>query len=130
MTLRISSPLPDHVESLVTKVIGAAIEVHRCLGPGLGEGLYEDAFAIELTVQGFRFERQRAVVLEYRGQPLRPQRIDLIVEQQIVIEIKAVERLHPVHRAQLISYLRATGLRIGLLLNFDEPVICVKRVIV
>jgi GxxExxY protein len=129
MTLRIPSSLPDHIESLITKVIGAAIEVHRCLGPGLSEGLYEDAFAIELEALGIAFERQRAVVLEYRGQALRAQRIDLIIEEQIVIEIKAVDRLHPVHRAQLISYLRATRLPIGLLLNFDEAVLCVKRVI-
>src|SRR5688572_21576337 len=129
MTLRISSPLPDHVEALVTKVIGAAIEVHRCLGPGLAEGLYGDAFAIELTLQGIAFERQCAVVLEYRGQRLRPQRIDLVVEGLLVIEIKAVDRLHPVHRAQVISYLRATSLQIGLLMNFNAPVLDVKRVV-
>ena len=129
MALRVPSPLPEWVESLVTNIIGGAIDVHRCLGPGLGEGLYEDAFAIELTVRGVAFEQQRSVVLEYRGQPLRPQRIDLIAEEQVVIEIKAVERLHPVHRAQVISYLRATSLRIGLLMNFNAAVLDVKRVV-
>lgn len=129
MPLHVESPVSESVEKIVTRIIAVAIEVHRRLGPGLGEGQYEDAMTIELKAAGLRFERQRTVVIEYRDQPLRPQRIDLIVEEQVVVEIKAVDRLHPVHKGQVISYLRATDLRIGLLINFNAPVVVVKRVV-
>src|SRR5262245_18660157 len=129
MPLRVASPLSEEVEAIVTRIIGAAIAVHRQLGPGLKEAQYEDALKIELVAMGLRFESQRHVVVKYRGQMLRPQRIDLIVQSQVVVEVKAVARLHPVYRSQVISYLRATGLRIGLLFNFNEPVVSVKRVV-
>src|SRR5687767_6607875 len=103
MTLRVSSPLPDSVEVIVERVIGCAIEVHRRLGPGLSEGIYEDAMAIELDAAGLGYDRQRLVVIHYRDMPLRPQRLDLVVENALVVEIKAVEQLHSIHRAQLLS---------------------------
>ena len=103
MSLRVPSPLPDWVEAIVERVIGCAIEVHRRLGPGLSEGIYEDAMTIELEAAGLAFDRQREIVIHYRNKPLRPQRIDLVVERQIVVEVKAVEQLHSLHRAQLLS---------------------------
>ena len=131
MTLRISSPLPAETESTMTRIIGCAIEVHKRLGPGFSEGLWEDALTIELEFQGLRFERQREVIVRYRDKPLRAQRIDLVVEDRVIVEIKAVEAIHPVHRAQVLSYLRSTGLRAGLLINFNAEVIKgnVRRVV-
>lgn len=130
MGLRIDSPLPDEIEAIATRVIGCIIEVHRRLGPGLNEGLYEDALIIELEATGLSVERQRTVTIMYRGRSLRPQRIDMVVEQRVLLEVKSVDRLHPVHESQVISYLRAAGLRIGLLVNFNEPVARIKRLIV
>jgi GxxExxY protein len=129
MPLRVASPLSAEIETIVTQIIGAAIVVHQRLGPGLKEAQYEDALKIELATAGLKFESQRRVIITYRGQSLRPQRIDLIVEEQIVVEVKSVARLHPVHRSQVISYLRTTGLRIGLLFNFNEPIVRIKRVV-
>lgn len=129
MPLRIRSPLPEELEATVTRMIGAIIEVHRRLGPGLNEGQYEDALMIELEHAALPVERQRAVTILYRGRPLRPQRIDMIVNGNVLVELKSVERLLAVHESQVISYLRATGLRIGLLVNFNEPVVRVKRLI-
>ena len=117
--LKIESPLPESVEEIITRIIGCAIEVHRQLGPGLSEGVYEDAMTIELQANGLHFDRQRRVVIRYREKPLRPQRIDLIVENQVVVELKAVDRLHPAHGAQVLSYVRSVGLRVGLLFNFN-----------
>jgi GxxExxY protein len=123
MTLRTSSRLSAELEALVTRIIGCAIEVHRRLGPGLTEGLYEDALTIELELAGLRFERQRRVTVEYRGRPLRSQIIDLVVDDRVVLEIKAVGSLAPIHRAQLLSYVRCAKLPIGLLINFNGETI-------
>ena len=131
MSMRLSSPLPERTESIVTKTIGCAITVHRCLGPGLLEGLYEDAMTIELEFAGLRFDRQREIILKYRDRPLRSQRIDLIVEDAVIVEIKSIDALHPLHRAQLISYLRSADMRIGLLINFNVEVLKgnIKRIV-
>lgn len=123
MAIRLPSPLSEALEAIVSRIIGVAIEVHTRLGPGLGEGQYEDAMTIELKEAQLRFDRQRTVTIKYRDQPLRPQRIDLVVEDQVIVEIKAVERLSSVHQAQVISYLRATGLHVGLLINFNGTAI-------
>ncbi|MDB4995833.1 MAG: GxxExxY protein [Myxococcaceae bacterium] len=105
-------------------VIGACIEVHRHLGPGLLESAYEECVARELALRGLRFERQRAVPLEYKGVALDcGYRVDLIVEGMLVVELKSVERLLPIHEAQLLTYLRLTTLRVGLLVNFREAVL-------
>jgi len=119
MTMRLPSNLPAETELLVERVIGCAIEVHKALGPGLLEAIYCQAMAIELRHHGLRFEKERKVPLLYRGQPLRPHYIDLIVEGAVVVELKAVERLRPVHGAQVLSYLRAANVRVGLLMNFN-----------
>ncbi len=105
-------------------VIGACIEVHRHLGPGLLESAYEQCVSHELTLRGLRFERQRAVPLEYKGMPLEcGYRLDFVVEEELIVEIKSVDRLLSVHQAQLLTYLRLTGLETGLLVNFRETVL-------
>jgi len=105
-------------------VIGACIEVHRTLGPGLLESAYEECVAHELGMRRLRFERQRAVPLEYKGIQLDcVYRLDLVVEDAIVVEIKAVDQLLPIHKAQLLTYLRLTGYGVGLLVNFRENIL-------
>jgi GxxExxY protein len=120
MPLRIPSTLPDSTEDLIERIIGCGIEIHKALGPGLLESIYGDAMTIELQFQGLSFERERAVPLVYRGVALRPHYVDLIVERSVVVELKAIERLRPVHGAQVLSYLQATGIRAGLLMNFNS----------
>jgi GxxExxY protein len=104
---------------LADKVINAAIEVHTILGPGFQESAYEDALCQEFTMRNILFERQHEVHLTYKGVHFGKGRIDLWVERKLIIELKAVEALLPVHHAQLISYLKLTGCEMGLLLNFN-----------
>ncbi len=97
-------------------VVGAAIEVHRHLGPGLLESVYESALCRELYIRGISAERQVQVPLEYKGSPLHPGiRLDLCVERLVVVEVKSVDRLLPIHRAQLLTNLKLTGHHVGLL---------------
>ena len=107
-------------DELTGKIIGAAIEVHRILGPGLLESIYEEALCHELTIRGIAAQRQTPVDLIYKGQVIHGQRLDLLVEDEVVVEIKAVQNLPEVAMAQVLSYLKATKLRRGLLLNFGE----------
>jgi GxxExxY protein len=105
-------------------VIGAAIEVHRVLGPGLLESVYEECICRELELNKLRFKRQVELPIEYKGTPLNVSyRIDLVVEDALVVELKAVEELLPVHEAQLLTYLRLSRLPTGLLINFNVPVL-------
>jgi GxxExxY protein len=102
------------------RVIGCAIEVHRALGPGLIESVYEACLCHELAAAGMAFVRQQKLPVIYKGRSLDCDlRIDIVVEQTLVLEIKAVHTLHPVHEAQLLTYLKISGLRVGLLLNFN-----------
>jgi GxxExxY protein len=101
------------------RIIGCAIEVHRHLGPGLLESAYESALCLELREAGLAFLRQIPVPLRYKGEVIAEHRPDLVVEGAVVVEIKSVERLDPVHIAQVLTYLRVTNLRVGLLLNFN-----------
>ena len=106
------------------KIIGAAIEVHRTLGPGLLESVYEDCMEIELGLQGLSVERQKTVPLYYKGHKLSTDlRLDLLVENQIIVELKAVTAMQPVFEAQLLTYLRLMNLHLGLLINFNVPVL-------
>jgi len=129
--LRLHSQLPDDLEHLVRNVIGCCLAVHRELGPGLLEGIYPRAVALELGIRGIKFVAEKSVPVFYRGTLLCHQRIDLFVDERLVLEIKAVERLHPIHVAQVISYLRVTRARIGLLINFNVPILKqgIRRVI-
>ena len=113
-------------------VIGAAIEVHRHLGPGLLESAYESCLCRELELRGLSFERQQSLPISYKGQSVEcGYRLDLVVAGVVLAEIKAVEALLPIHQAQLLTYLRLTGLRLGLLLNFNVPVLTrgIRRVV-
>ncbi len=120
MLTRATSPLSVEIEQVAHATIGCAIEVHRRLGPGFLESLYHDAMSIELEVAGLRAQREVPVVVEYRGRPLRQHRLDLVVEGCVIVELKAIERLERIHHAQVISYLRASSLRLGLLMNFNS----------
>ena len=105
-------------DELTEQIIGAAIEVHRVLGPGLLESIYEEALAVELSQNGISCERQVAVDVNYKGHSIKGQRIDLLVAGEVIVETKSVAALPDVALAQVLSYLKATGLRRGLLLNF------------
>jgi GxxExxY protein len=102
------------------EVIGAAIEVHRILGPGYLESVYEDALCVEFELRGIRFSRQHPIKVSYKGRGVGESRLDLLVDNVLIVELKAVDALLPIHKAQVISYLRATGLHLGLLINFNE----------
>ncbi len=108
-------------DEMTERVIGAAIEVHRVLGPGLLEVIYEEALCVELELRGVRVERQIEVDVVYKGHVIKGQRLDLLVEGQVVIELKAVAKLPDLALAQVLSYLKATGLKRGLLINFGMP---------
>jgi GxxExxY protein len=109
--------------ALTHRIIGCAIEVHRHLGPGLLESIYEMAMAIELEEQALAFDRQMRVPLHYKGRLVSEHRIDLVIENAVVVEVKSIKRFEEIHVAQLLTYLRITGIRVGLLLNFNTVVI-------
>lgn len=122
--LHASSPGMDttgnQLNALTDKVIGSAIEVHRHLGPGLLESIYRECLMMELSGGGIRFESERFVPIDYKGRRVRGGlKLDLLVEGCLVVELKAVEALHPVHSAQVLTYLRLTGFPTGLLMNFN-----------
>lgn len=105
-------------------IIGAAIEVHKLLGPGLLESAYEECLARELALQGFRIDRQKPVPIVYKDVKLDcGYRMDLVVEGRVVVELKAVESLAPIHEAVMLTYLRLSGIRLGLLINFSVVVL-------
>ena len=113
----------EEVNDLSRRVIGAAIEVHRALGPGYQEAVYEEALAFELTRMNIDFERQSVFRVNYKEHVVGEGRIDFLIEDKLVIELKAIEKLQPVHKAQVISYLKATSCQIGLLINFNETLL-------
>ena len=106
-----------------SKIIGAAIEVHKALGPGLLESAYEECICHELTLKEVSFERQKPLPVEYKGKKLDcAYRLDIIVEKAIILELKACEKIEPIHKAQLLTYLKLSGLHLGLLLHFNVPI--------
>ena len=108
------------INKISEKVIGCAIEVHRQLGPGLLESVYEEALCIEFRLQGLSYQRQLSIPLVYKGNSIGEYRLDLLAEDAVIVEIKSVERHDPVFDAQVLTYLRITGKKIGLLLNFNQ----------
>ncbi len=116
-------------EDLTNKIIGCAIAVHKKLGPGFLESIYENALIIELQQQNLRVEQQREVVIRYDGAEVGRHRLDLIIDSTIVVELKAVKNIEDIHFAIVKSYLKALGKEHGLLINFSKPVLEVKRVI-
>ena len=109
---------------LTGEVIGAAIEVHKTLGPGLLESIYEECLCIELGLRRISYERQKELPVEYKDVKLDcGYRIDILVADRLILELKACESLQPIHEAQLLTYLKLTGIKVGLLINFNVPVL-------
>jgi GxxExxY protein len=104
---------------LTERIIGCAIEVHRQIGPGLLESLYESGMCIELELAGLAYERQKVAPVVYNGHLIGEQRLDLLVEDTVIVELKSVERFDPLFQAQVMSYLKLTGKPVGLLINFN-----------
>ena len=121
--------MPLEYEELTEKIIGAAIEVHRRLGPGFLESIYEKALVIELRKRGLQVESQKEIIIEYDGVEVGRHILDLFVENTIVVELKAIKNLEDIHFAIVRSYLRAVGKEHGLLLNFAKIPLEIKRVI-
>lgn len=119
------------LNTLAERVIGLAIEVHRALGPGLLESVYEAAISIELEDAGLKFERQKSLAVIYKGQVIGDFRADLVVENALLLELKSAERHDPLFEAQLLTYLKISGIRLGLLLNFNSRLLKngIKRLI-
>jgi GxxExxY protein len=111
------------INELSSKIIGSAIEVHKNLGPGLLESAYEECLCHELNLRGIKFERQKPLPMQYKGKGLDcGYRLDLLVDNSIVVELKSCEKIEPIHKAQLLTYLKLSKLNLGLLLNFNVPV--------
>ena len=121
----------ESLNALSNAVIRSAIEVHRELGPGLLESVYETALCVELRASGVDVQRQVGIPLFYKGELISEHRADLIVANRIVVEIKSISRFDPIHTAVMLTYLRIAQLRLGLLLNFNTPVMKqgIKRII-
>jgi len=113
----------EHIDKLARAILAAAVEVHRCLGPGYLESIYEEALAIEFTSAGISFARQVSVPVNYKNNLVGQGRLDFLVEGELIVELKAVETLLPLHKMQVLSYLKATGYQLGLLMNFNVPVL-------
>ena len=121
--LGLLSPLPAETETLVRRVMDCAFTVHRSLGPGFREKIYVRALCLELDLQKLKFESDKSILVRYKQWQIPGQKVDLFVESAVLVETKVVPRLRPMHRLQLLSYLKTLDLRIGLLINFNVPVL-------
>jgi GxxExxY protein len=121
--LRVHSPLSDSVEQLIHDTIGCCIRVHGELGPGLFERIYVTALCVELKATGIPFEREKRYTVKYRGEVVSDHYLDLVVGGQVVLETKSVDYLAPIHHKQILNYMRITGLRAGLLVNFNVGIL-------
>ena len=121
----------QNLNAITEQIIGCAIEVHRHLGPGLLEGAYEEALCVELELQGLSFQRQLTLPALYKGTPVGEYRLDLLVEDQVIVELKSVEQHNPVFEAQLLTYLKIANKKVGLLINFNSRLLKngIKRLI-
>ena len=117
--MRVETPLTDDEEALVTATMDCGFTVHRTLGPGFKESIYTEALSLELNLRGMKFEREKAIKVKYREWRIPGQRVDLIVENLIIVEVKTIPAVRALHRRQVLSYLRTTGLPIGLIMNFN-----------
>ena len=128
---KIETDALDKRVPLSYSIIGAAIEVHRFLGPGLLESVYEDTLCVELDDRNIKYERQKRIELEYKGQRIGNLFADIIVENRLIVEVKSVQSLAPIHSAQLITYLKLTNIKTGLLINFNVPILRdgIKRIV-
>jgi GxxExxY protein len=120
-----------NLNKITEQIIGCAIEVHRQLGPGLLESIYESALCVELEYRGLKYERQKALSVNYKGHPIGEFKIDLLIENTVVVELKSVERFDPVFEAQLLSYMKLGRYKLGLLINFNSALLKdgIKRLI-
>jgi len=116
-------------EEVTNKIIGCAIEVHKQLGSGLGERFYQRALLMELDKKGLSVETEKEIKIYYDGKKIGVHRLDLVVNNTVLVELKAARELDAIHQAQVLSYLKASGLKIGLLLNFAKPVLEIKRLV-
>lgn len=119
--LKRHDPVPPEWNRVTGEIIGAAMEVHSALGPGMLERLYEHALCHELLLRGLLVQRQRPIRLTYKGVELGDQFLDIVVNELVVVELKAVDKVHEVHLSTLVSYLRSASLPLGLLINFNVP---------
>ena len=121
----------DELDFIAKRTIGAAIEVHKQLGPGYLENIYEEALAIELDSRNIKYQRQHEVTIQYKNINIGNGRLYLLIENKLVVELKTTDSLLPIHQAQVISYLKATNLKLGLLINFNTPLLKqgIKRII-
>jgi GxxExxY protein len=117
-----------HAE-LSERIIGCGIRVHKALGPGFLEKIYEEALCVELTKSGLTYERQKLVTIFYEGRPVGEHRLDLLIEKLVVLELKATAGIDDIHLATARSYLRATALQLALIANFARPTLDIKRVV-
>jgi GxxExxY protein len=119
-----SEPIPEKLNKISGRIINAAFKVHKELGPGLLESVYETCLMYEFEQEGLRFAQQKALPVNYKGLFLESGlRLDLLVEDAVVVELKAIDQIQAIHKAQLLTYLKLTGLRLGLLINFNVELI-------
>ena len=116
-------------EALSGQILEAAISVHKALGPGFLESIYENAMKVALRHRGIAYEAQKDVTIVFEDEEVGIHRLDLLVCSEIVVELKAIKALEDIHFAQVVSYLKATGRRVGLLLNFNSPTLVIKRIV-
>jgi GxxExxY protein len=116
-------------KDLTDQILNAAVEVHTVLGPGYLESIYQNALTAELKRRGLSIEEQKEITVTFKGAEVGKHRLDIVVESKVVLELKAVTAFDDIHTAQIISYLKATGFRVGLLLNFAKETLKIKRVV-
>lgn len=119
----------EELDKLSNKIIGLAIEVHKNLGPGFTEKIYQQALAYEFRKAKLKFNQQKSIKVKYKDLELGNQRIDFLIEEDLILELKAATTMIPAHQAQLLSYLKTANLKLGLLLNFAKPTLEIKRVV-
>jgi GxxExxY protein len=129
--MAVHARLTPTTERIASECVDVGFDVHRALGPGFKERIYQDAYCLELQLRGIGFEREKSILVRYKNWDIPGQRVDLIVGGLVLVEIKAVPQLHAIHTAQTLSYLRTTGLRLGLILNFNTKLLKhgLKRII-
>ncbi len=128
----LSPPKEFPLMEITEKIISCAIEVHSTLGPGLLESVYEEALAHEFRIRRIKYERQKEIKLKYKGKEIGKHRIDYLIEDEVIVELKAVESIHKIYEAQLLTYLKAMNKRVGLLINFNVNMLKegIKRLII
>lgn len=119
MTLSTERTLTEDIQHLMNRVIDAAAEVHHHLGPGYGESVYVRALCHEFDIRHIKYEHPKEIVVLYKGVGIHGQWLDMLVEEKLILELKAVEQIAPIHEAQLLSCLQSTGLQVGLIINFN-----------